>query len=902
MPNIGSGNVSVSGSGPFTITFNGVLTGTALPQLTVASNLLSSGATVSTSVTTTGVFDSAINSGTLTLSSPAALAGGVQWNGGTLQSAAGSSANTPFALPNAITFNNSVVSVAGPSPILLSGILTLNGLNDVVQVGAPAAGNSGVVNFYGQVVGSANLTKTGAGTLLLTNTLGGASTYTGATTIAAGIVNVQSTSGLGASSSVVVANGASLQLQTPGAMTISRPLTLNGSGVSGNGALESIFGNIALTSNILLNTASMIGVDGGTLTQSGVISGPGDLTKLGGGTLALTGANIYTGQTNIGSATATGGIVTIGVSQFALGSLVGTVVVNSNSTLEAVTAFGIFQSKTLTLNGTGYVGANLAGAFVAAVNTTLQGNVILNPGSSIGVNSGFTLSLAGVVSGTGDLTKVGSGTLSLLTANTYIGNTVMDGGTLALTADGTALSSPNFIVNPGATLALDNFGIYTAPAASGNTATAGGTAAVNLGSSRTSSTQGVTLNAGTLNFIANSGTGPVGLSTNEQIGTITVGPGQSTINTGFGFANNVGAAAIAGFLPIPPAGVSAVLTANSLVRQTGGTVNFTGFDIDQGATRIAFTTAPTTVGNNGGIIPYATVNGTDFATYDGSNNTIAAFTGYVTSLAAAVAAGPGSIVKLTGQETLTGNETITGLVLAGGTASEAGYTLTVSSGGLVGTQGPSNSNTILGGKLAFGSAEGIVTSTSGAITTIDSPITGSGGLTIAGNGVVNLPTANSYTGGTTLAGGVLNMGNGAALGTGTVNLVNGFVQGLAGITIGNALTLNNSTVTIGGVNNLTFTGPVTLNDTTDGNKRRLHQHGQRRHDFRPDGVPDRRHHRRQLHLELQRFDHRRHCLGFQSGRPGGQHPGCPERAAYHERRPYRCGQPGQHQPGHPQHR
>ena len=253
------------------------------------------------------------------------------------------------------------------------------------------------------------------------------------------------------------------------------------------------------------------------------------------------------------------------------------------------------------------------------------------------------------------------------------------------------------------------------------------------------------------------------------------------------------------------------------MRQTGGTVNFTGFGIDQDATRIAFITAPTTVGNNGGIIPYATVNGTDFATYDGSNSTIAAFTGYVTSLAAAVAAGPGSIVKLTGQETLTGNETITGLVLAGGAVSEAGFTLTVSSGGLVGTQGPTSSNTILGGTLAFGSAEGIITSTGGAITTINSPITGSGGLTVAGNGVVNLPNASSYTGGTTLAGGVLNVGNGAALGTGTLNLVNGFVQGLAGVTIGNALTLNNSTVTIGGVNNLTFTGPVTLNDATDGN-------------------------------------------------------------------------------------
>ena len=56
-----------------------------------------------------------------------------------------------------------------------------------------------------------------------------------------------------------------------------------------------------------------------------------------------------------------------------------------------------------------------------------------------------------------------------MTANTYTGNTIVDAGTLALTANGTALASPNFIVNPGATLALDNFGTYAMPTTGGNT-------------------------------------------------------------------------------------------------------------------------------------------------------------------------------------------------------------------------------------------------------------------------------------------------------------------------------------------------------------------------------------------------------------------------------------------------
>ena len=57
------------------------------------------------------------------------------------------------------------------------------------------------------------------------------------------------------------------------------------------------------------------------------------------------------------------------------------------------------------------------------------------------------------------------------------------------------LASPNFIVNPTATLQLDN---------NANASTT----SVNL-ADRISDTAGVTLNAGTLNFIANPGTGDV---------------------------------------------------------------------------------------------------------------------------------------------------------------------------------------------------------------------------------------------------------------------------------------------------------------------------------------------------------------------------------------------------------
>ena len=71
LPNIGPNNVTVTGTnpGPFTITFVGILAGANLPLLAVAATLLNHGATVATASTTTGVTDTTLNRGTLTLGS-----------------------------------------------------------------------------------------------------------------------------------------------------------------------------------------------------------------------------------------------------------------------------------------------------------------------------------------------------------------------------------------------------------------------------------------------------------------------------------------------------------------------------------------------------------------------------------------------------------------------------------------------------------------------------------------------------------------------------------------------------------------------------------------------------------------------------------------------------------------
>ena len=205
-------------------------------------------------------------------------------------------------------------------------------------------------------------------------------------------------------------------------------------------------------------------------TQAGAV---GNLIKSGSGTLVLSGANTYTGQT----------LVNQGVLQLqrprtrelpspAYTSPLGnpflgtdTVVASGASIQIRGTGFTFFNS--LVLNGTGASGngalENLAGG-----SNTWAGNIILATPSSIGADAGTTLTLptatvngltTGGISGVGDLTKVGSGTVVLNAADTYTGNTFVNGGILNLqnalalglasTAGGGAVT-----VNSGASLQI----------------------------------------------------------------------------------------------------------------------------------------------------------------------------------------------------------------------------------------------------------------------------------------------------------------------------------------------------------------------------------------------------------------------------------------------------------------
>lgn len=214
----------------------------------------------------------------------------------------------------ALAINGGTLQVRGTAMNDFGGLasVNINAAGDMTfDVAHP--GNTFAV-AANMLVGGA-FTKLGAGTLAL----GGSNNIAGAVTISAGALRLTHGDALdGAGSNVLVVSGAALQLQGGLVTEVGDMLTLNGSGVAGDGALRNISGSNVWAGNVLLGSASRINADAGLLIMTGIVSnggnaltvggagntlirgqvlGSGSLTKFGDGSLRLAGSNLYTGAT-----------------------------------------------------------------------------------------------------------------------------------------------------------------------------------------------------------------------------------------------------------------------------------------------------------------------------------------------------------------------------------------------------------------------------------------------------------------------------------------------------------------------------------------------------------------------------------------------------------------------------
>ncbi len=382
------GDATVTG-GTLTVNTAGTVTGDA----TLNSGTMTVDGTVSG--------DASITAGTLqidangTVAMDLAVSGGAAVVDGTISGNATVTGGTLTinqggSITNNTTLNGGTLAFGGDN--VLGGTLTFLSGNFEASGGARTLSNALTINGAFGVTGNENLTltgiisgtdgvnKSGNGTLELTNT----NTYTGDTVVNAGTLLLT-----GSITNDAIVNAGTLTVDG----TIGGDATLAGG---------------TLTVNAGGTVSTDLTVSGGTATVDGSVSG--DATLNGGATIV--------NGTIAGNTTLTGGVLAFGSDT----ALTGTLDI-SGGNIQAVGAARTV-SNTLTVGGDFSIAGDedftLASDFALSADRTVT---IINTGNTV---------LSGVISGADGFTKAGATTttMELSGANTYTGNTVVNGGTL----------------------------------------------------------------------------------------------------------------------------------------------------------------------------------------------------------------------------------------------------------------------------------------------------------------------------------------------------------------------------------------------------------------------------------------------------------------------------------------
>jgi T5SS/PEP-CTERM-associated repeat protein/autotransporter-associated beta strand protein len=624
-------------------------------------------------------------------SNPGALPGSgiINQTGGTLSIDSGSALFLSATGNGTYNLDGGTLRIGGTSLVGnfndTGGTYTFNLGGGTIQViGSPligivnptlAAGTTSTIDtngigatWSGVLSGGGALAKAGAGTL----TLSGLNTYSGGTTISQGTIAVNADTGLGAPTGPLTFNGGTLQFDSSFGLSPSRAITLNAAnnGFAGGGTFDTN------------------GNTGNTSTISQGIQGAGGLTKMGAGTLTLSGPNTYTGATTV-----------------ALGTLAASAV----DTLPRMTAVTVEAPGTLDLAGFNQSIGSLAGAGAVTL-----GNATLTAG-----NDNTNTTFSGAMSGTGAVDKVGAGTLTL-SGNASLGGTTIDGGSLAvsggtLNINAGVASAQNLIVGQSGvgTLAVQNGGTVTdfggfigqLPGSQGTATVSGaGSTWTNTGTIQVGGLGTGTLtieNGGTVN---SGGGGSIGLSAGS-IGAVTVTGAGSTWNNSPGGGLNIGSFGT---------GTLTIANSGTVINNTALAANIGNGAGSQGAVMV--TGAGSTWTNSSGV----------------------------------------NIGRLgTGTLTIADSGIVNGPIII---ATNAGAVGTLNIGAGVGNAAVAP-GTLTAPSVAFGAGTGTINFNHTSADYVFAPA-------ISGNGTVNvlagttiLTADNSYTGGTTISGGTLAVGD-----------------------------------------------------------------------------------------------------------------------------------------------
>lgn len=810
---------------------NGFAAGTTI--FTVAQGATVSG-TISASSRTGALVT---NSSAATVSNSGAIInGGVTANDTALLNLSGASTTntatgtitgrTGVYQSSSVTTSNAGVITGSGAVAGEAGVRTLGGTvgnTGTIQGGYDGILNAGNIlsinNTAGTIRGAVNGIRASAGFVSVTNT--GLIETTGGTAGAgqSGILINTVTAGSSTVTNTGTIQGGSHPTNGYGIQLVDGGLTVNN---NSGGVITGGLGAMLLSSDdavtLNLNASSTVtgsiissGLGGRTVSLSGTITGAYDAGG-GGGVDAFTlgSAGSITGAVSLGGGddtfTWSGGTIGSTIDGGASGTDIfnGALGVGNSASISQsiLTNFEVYRqsSGTLTLTGAsdGGYGWNVLSGATLALSGSLT-NVAGVSGDAISMVGGTTVNIlgTGVVSGlTGVLlTGTGNGTISnagAITASNFALGTISATAVLNLTNSGAITSTGgNGVVlgNAGGTVVnsgtVTGAGVYYGLSSTGTTSVTnnvgglirGGFMGVQMSNAGTmtlanagtisgtgANSYGVNLDGGALNLTNQSGgvingvDGSIRLS-GAGAATVTLNSGSTTtgnmLATGSGTRTLTLAGAFAGNVDASANSGAVNLTLNT---------SATGYTLLQGGTGADTLTF---AGSGSRTFSVDNLSSWNTGAFTGGGGWTLTGTGNQTSFISGLSIGGGTLVTISDTRQLQG---ATGLTMSGG-------------GGLSASTSLTNSRTI--SLIDVGALAAV----SGQTLTQTGVISGSGSLSLTGAGSVVLSGNNTYSGGTTVYSGILQLNHTSAAGTGVIRMIDPQINFAATGTYNNAISL-----------------------------------------------------------------------------------------------------------------
>lgn len=747
---LNAGQLQLAGDASLSLSRNTAIGGDA----TIVTSRMSAGDGVTATLGTLS-----IGANTLTVATGTLATSGTQ---GLTFGAVTLTGNPTFALTN---------NAPGATLLLTTGAMTTGGFT-------PTFTGSGNFIATGAISGTGGVTWSSNGVYVANRS----HSFTGPLTINAGTVRASTSAGaLGAGT--LVLNSGTLDIASDTALNFNRPTTVGNATIiterttSGAGVVTGTFGTLTIGSGTLTITSSPLTTSGtqGVRFTAVILTGGNPTFLLDNNTsnarlqLFTTGFNDLAGNT------------------------------------PTFTGSGDFQPAAM--KGNGGVTWSSTGIFFTNVNHTFNGALTITSGSvrtgsneaalgqgTLALNGGTVdlVSTAGSVYGRN--TTVGGNATIITQKNgggAGITNTL---GTLAIGAQTLTVASSSLTTSGTQGLTFGAVTLSGNPTFNVDNNTAGASLLLTLGALGGADRTVTKAGSGTL-LLSSSATAATGLQVSVTGGALAVGNGNAFGDSAAGTTVASGAE-----LRLNPASGSIAVAAQPLsiagqgITSGGALRSVSGSNTWQGMVTL---TGNATIGAASGtrltidVASGNAIEATDFnLTFDGAGTT---------EVLDPISLGTGGLAQIgSGTTILGGSSTFSGpLSIAQGTLRIGG------AGQLVGTPG-AYASTITG------SAGTVFDYASSADSTLTGAISGGLVLVKTGAGTLTISGSNAYSGGTQVNGGTLVTGDPSAYGTGSVTIASGGTLDLNNLSIPNAIASGRGTI----INAANFSGTSTVSGST----------------------------------------------------------------------------------------